>query len=225
MSDESVLREDWRAGEGSEASLPTLYREQDVGERLRCLSLWWPLEGESRADALARRDVAALAPRMARLLRNLEGEGHKRWSPERCCPECESSAPTVPHDPTCELGAVLAELFRIESLASSATPVVASKRVDGLTASLWVISTEEKGGEVRFLLRSHSWVAGVHTLDAWTFVSGSLEEVRGEVEEHCPSLVRFEPRADDHSWIVEGWGEPADVRLLTERRTLIGRVE
>lgn len=124
MSDEtkSVLEENWRAGNGAEAEGFTLYREHDSAVDGRCLALWWSLEGEAKPQGIARRDLAALAPRMARLLRGLEGAGSHRDGDAQC-PVCfeeyfavadpENDMPHVNHKSSCELGAVLAELGRL----------------------------------------------------------------------------------------------------------------
>jgi hypothetical protein len=72
---------------------------------------------------------------------------------------------------------------------------------------LFVITHGTKDYGDKYVVREN--LDGVGTPLA--IVCSSLEEARGAVEEHNPSLVRLEPCEFDDPVIVESWGSAADV--------------
>jgi hypothetical protein len=73
---------------------------------------------------------------------------------------------------------------------------------------LFVITTGTKDFGPAFVVREHrDLLVAQDPLS----VCATLEEARGAIEAHCPSLVRLPPSAFDDRVIVESWGSRSDV--------------
>jgi hypothetical protein len=92
------------------------------------------------------------------------------------------------------------------------------------TVQLFVITHDTKDYGERYVVREHR----IHDVNSQRedhrimlvplAVCSSLEEARGAVEEHTPSLVRFDRCRWDDDVIVESWCTAEDKEVMLQRQ-------